>query len=203
MCTYTRAVWQASLHLLVRHSVATNQGTLTLYSFCLFSIIICPLQQKNTKSLCVIEKNRTFATAYTEKLPEWWNGRHDGLKIPWALRSYGFEPRLRYWVGSLFTVFQLFYCHSHKSVSRDSKTRKIRVWKNSVSPAVCFCILSSASYCGCPCCETRVLRLWDSGATAVRLGCYRRETRVLRLWDSGATAVGLGCYGSGTRVVKL
>ena len=29
-------------------------------------------------------------------MPEWWNGRHEGLKIPWALRPCGFEPRFRY-----------------------------------------------------------------------------------------------------------
>ena len=29
-------------------------------------------------------------------VPEWWNGRHEGLKIPWALRPCGFEPRFRY-----------------------------------------------------------------------------------------------------------
>ena len=25
--------------------------------------------------------------------PEWWNGRHEGLKIPWPLRLCGFESR--------------------------------------------------------------------------------------------------------------
>ena len=28
--------------------------------------------------------------------PEWWNGRHEGLKIPWPLRLYEFESRFRH-----------------------------------------------------------------------------------------------------------
>ena len=27
---------------------------------------------------------------------EWWNGRHEGLKIPWPLRLCGFESRFEH-----------------------------------------------------------------------------------------------------------
>ena len=29
-------------------------------------------------------------------LPRWWNGRHEGLKIPWLLQLCGFESRSRH-----------------------------------------------------------------------------------------------------------
>ncbi len=32
----------------------------------------------------------------SEPSPEWWNGRHAGFKIPWALCPCGFESHLRY-----------------------------------------------------------------------------------------------------------
>ena len=33
-------------------------------------------------------------------LPWWWNGRHEGLKIPCPLRACGFKSHLRYTSGS-------------------------------------------------------------------------------------------------------
>ena len=31
-----------------------------------------------------------------KEMLEWWNGRHEGLKIPWPLRLCGFESRFEY-----------------------------------------------------------------------------------------------------------
>ena len=37
-----------------------------------------------------------FARKTKIRLPKWWNGRHEGLKIPWPLRLCGFESHFRY-----------------------------------------------------------------------------------------------------------
>ena len=46
------------------------------------------------------EKSCIFAASFLRKvhwtLPWWWNGRHEGLKIPWASRPCGFKSRPRY-----------------------------------------------------------------------------------------------------------
>ena len=42
---------------------------------------------------------RNFATEFPIKgkeMLEWWNGRHEGLKIPWPLRLCGFESRFEH-----------------------------------------------------------------------------------------------------------
>ena len=37
-----------------------------------------------------------FEKMNIKRMPEWWNGRHEGLKIPWSLRPCGFESRFWY-----------------------------------------------------------------------------------------------------------
>ena len=65
------------------------------------AIARCVLQPAATLSsseikyaICVI-KNYLLSLS-RRKLPEWWNGRHEGLKIPWPLRLCGFESHFRY-----------------------------------------------------------------------------------------------------------
>ena len=36
-------------------------------------------------------------------LPEWWNGRHEGLKIPWLLQLCGFESRFGHYTARAIT----------------------------------------------------------------------------------------------------
>ena len=65
------------------------------------AIARCALQPAATLSsseikyaICVIQNY--LLSLSRRKLPEWWNGRHEGLKIPWPLRLCGFESHFRY-----------------------------------------------------------------------------------------------------------
>ena len=43
------------------------------------------------------KKEKSFRLKITNiRLLEWWNGRHEGLKIPWPSRLCGFESRFEY-----------------------------------------------------------------------------------------------------------
>ena len=61
--------------------------------------------------------NKNFFFWIKTIVPKWWNGRHEGLKIPWALRPCGFEPRFRYkdfiQEGASFPWCALFFCYIH------------------------------------------------------------------------------------------
>ena len=65
-----------------------------------FSDIWLLTQQIRMCLLCKIRQN--IWSAFLKSLPlhhitpEWWNGRHEGLKIPWPLRLYEFESRFRH-----------------------------------------------------------------------------------------------------------
>ncbi len=43
--------------------------------------------------------------------PEWWNGRHEGLKIPWPLRLYEFESRFRHFPSVELLSRREFFCY--------------------------------------------------------------------------------------------
>ena len=45
--------------------------------------------------------------------PEWWNGRHEGLKIPWPLRLYEFESRFRHFPSVELLSRRDFFCCSY------------------------------------------------------------------------------------------
>ena len=45
--------------------------------------------------------------------PEWWNGRHEGLKIPWPLRLYEFESRFRHFPSVELLSRREFFCCSY------------------------------------------------------------------------------------------
>ena len=48
--------------------------------------------------------------------PEWWNGRHEGLKIPWPLRLYEFESRFRHFPSVELLSRREFFCCSYTSL---------------------------------------------------------------------------------------
>ena len=64
--------------------------------------------------------------------PEWWNGRHEGLKIPWPLRLYEFESRFRHFPSVELLSRREFFCCSYTSLyvygmilpQREKKQRK-------------------------------------------------------------------------------
>ena len=45
-------------------------------------------------------------------LPRWWNGRHEGLKIPWLLQLCGFESRSRHEENETEFICLVFFCAS-------------------------------------------------------------------------------------------
>ena len=48
--------------------------------------------------------------------PEWWNGRHEGLKIPWPLRLYEFESRFRHLPSVGFPAGGIFCGYAVKAL---------------------------------------------------------------------------------------
>ena len=56
---------------------------------------------------------RNFAAEFPIKgkeMLEWWNGRHEGLKIPWPLRLCGFESRFEHKELSAKIAGDSFFC---------------------------------------------------------------------------------------------
>ena len=87
-----------------------------------FSDIWLLTQQIRMCLLCKIRQN--IWSAFLKSLPlhhitpEWWNGRHEGLKIPWPLRLYEFESRFRHLpsvgfpAGGIFCALTFALCKS-------------------------------------------------------------------------------------------
>ena len=47
--------------------------------------------------------------------PGWWNGRHEGLKIPWPLRSCGFESRSGHTLPDVFASESVLFFREHRA----------------------------------------------------------------------------------------
>jgi hypothetical protein len=62
----------------------------------------CQGRGREFESRFPLQKNYPDAIGifFKRKLPEWWNGRHEGLKILWPLRPCRFESGLGYQKGN-------------------------------------------------------------------------------------------------------
>ena len=67
---------------------------------CRFTVI--PLLTRPNQTFLSYKTSKNIWPFFLKSLPlhhltpEWWNGRHEGLKIPWPLRLYEFESRFRH-----------------------------------------------------------------------------------------------------------
>ncbi len=56
---------------------------------------IAQLVEHNLAKVRVASSSLVFRSFF-ERMLEWWNGRHEGLKILWPLRLCGFKSRFEY-----------------------------------------------------------------------------------------------------------
>ena len=56
---------------------------------------IAQLVEHNLAKVRVASSSLVFRSPFLRML-EWWNGRHEGLKILWPLRLCGFKSRFEY-----------------------------------------------------------------------------------------------------------
>ena len=56
---------------------------------------IAQLVEHNLAKVRVASSSLVFRSIF-ERMLEWWNGRHEGLKILWPLRLCGFESHFDY-----------------------------------------------------------------------------------------------------------
>ena len=83
--------------------------------------------------------------------PGWWNGRHEGLKIPWPLRSCGFESRSGHTLPDVFASESVLFfleniVHMHTGfVQKQTKKYKTLVSAPPFVPKfVTLCTVRSA-----------------------------------------------------------
>ena len=61
---------------------------------------IAQLVEHNLAKVRVASSSLVFRSFF-ERMLEWWNGRHEGLKILWPLRLCGFKSRFEYSKGRI------------------------------------------------------------------------------------------------------
>ena len=61
---------------------------------------IAQLVEHNLAKVRVASSSLVFRSFF-ERMLEWWNGRHEGLKILWPLRLCGFKSRFEYSIKAL------------------------------------------------------------------------------------------------------
>ena len=64
-----------------------KNGDRRCYSHCSSPFSMCYKKKKITISFVFCLVIRTFAGEFQIPLPRWWNGRHEGLKIPWPVMA--------------------------------------------------------------------------------------------------------------------
>ena len=67
----------------------------TLHTLCVTYAEIAQLVEHNLAKVRVASSSLVFRSLF-ERMLEWWNGRHEGLKILWPLRLCGFKSRSEY-----------------------------------------------------------------------------------------------------------
>ena len=85
---------------------------------------LCTALKQNAEIAQLVEHNLAkvrvasaslVVRSFFERMLEWWNGRHEGLKILWPLRLCGFKSRFEYSVklckSMIYGVFYLSVYH--------------------------------------------------------------------------------------------
>ena len=68
---------------------------------------IAQLVEHNLAKVRVASSSLVFRSFF-ERMLEWWNGRHEGLKILWPLRLCGFKSRFEYRSNPLIACKSMF-----------------------------------------------------------------------------------------------
>ena len=69
---------------------------------------IAQLVEHNLAKVRVASSSLVFRSFF-ERMLEWWNGRHEGLKILWPLRLCGFKSRFEYEYSLLIPCKRVVY----------------------------------------------------------------------------------------------
>ena len=84
--------------------------------------------------------SRVRVPFFALRLPEWWNGRHEGLKILWLLQLWGFKSPFGYCIRLLILRLTAFFILNTKNV-HPAKTAQ------SIINGDCSCLSSSPLPC--------------------------------------------------------